>query len=174
MSTCKGDAALVCSDYSHLPHRLRFHAQLVIAALRRAVHSVKIESENYSHLNSESLFRIFLQKRLLGAALRCYTILRKKRGEWNPWCIPFWRWMIKLRSFIPKNKATVPYNFMLKSLMHEAAFILRTFCSQLAYGPTSPVFRKKSFGHTRMWSRNITVKQVVTDKILFGEARYFC
>lgn len=58
--------------------------------------------------------------------------------------------MIKLRSFIPKNKATVPYNIMLKSLMHEVAFILRTFCSQTAYGPTSPVFRKKSFGHTRM------------------------
>lgn len=49
-----------------------------------------------------------------------------------------------------ENKATVPYNFMLKSLMHEVAFILRTFCSQPAYGPTSPVFRKKSFGHTRM------------------------
>lgn len=62
----------------------RFHARMVIAALRRAVHSV-----NYSRLNSESLFRIFLQKRLLDTVLRCYTILRKKRGGVKPMMYPF-------------------------------------------------------------------------------------
>ena len=62
----------------------RFHARMVIAALRRAVHSV-----NYSRLNSESLFRIFLQKRLLDTVLRCYTILRKKREGVKPMMYPF-------------------------------------------------------------------------------------
>ena len=81
MSTCKGGAALVCSDYSHLPHRLRFHAQLVIAALRRSVHSVKIESVDYSRLNSESLFRIFLQKRLLALPFAVILFSRRKEGS---------------------------------------------------------------------------------------------